>query len=586
MKRIQGTATLLGIVRLIGAAGIVPVGYAAATAPQFIVEEIPPSAEESLRCDYSYYSITYARRMNDKGEAVGLTDCYVATGDSAAPYQRRGNRSFAWKASTGTFSLPPPPTLGEDSYARDINEFGMVVGQSASFEGIVTWQLGWGGDEIIDDATCRTGAMLESGINDAGAVAFSTYRYGIGGACQRSLVLRRLGGEEVAGPDGFRGYALNNDEIAVGVVAGAAAKWSPTRGLVVLSAQDVDKQKTAWNLNQVGDVVGFVTTSATDASACAFGTSDAMLWPASGGSIVLTKLSAYPLAQAYGINDSGSVVGYSMDAAACSKSENWRATLWQVGQAWDLNELIPNSLNVRLTVASSINSTGQILARGIRLDEPAKPCPQFDSDPVTGAQVYNASYMCRTEYAYLLTPGPRFADVPPDFWAYTFIERLAAAGITSGCDGGNYCPTSAVTRAQMAVFLERGMRGSDFRPPAAKGNVFSDVGAQEFAASFIEQLYLDGITAGCGANKYCPAGLISRAEMAVFLLRAKHGAGYRPPSATGLFSDVPLSHWAVHWIEQLAREGITGGCGGGKYCPSAVVTRDQMAVFLVRTFGL
>jgi hypothetical protein len=138
----------------------------------------------------------------------------------------------------------------------------------------------------------------------------------------------------------------------------------------------------------------------------------------------------------------------------------------------------------------------------------------------------------------------------------------------------------------MAVFLERGMRGSDFRPPAAKGNVILDVAATDFAASYIEQLYLDGITAGCGANKYCPAAQISRAEMAVFLLRAKHGAGYRPPAATGMFSDVPLSHWAVHWIEQLAREGITGGCGGGKYCPSAVVTRDQMAVFLVRTFGL
>jgi len=181
---------------------------------------------------------------------------------------------------------------------------------------------------------------------------------------------------------------------------------------------------------------------------------------------------------------------------------------------------------------------------------------------------------------------PRFADVPLDHWAYAFIERLALSGITAGCGGGNFCPSSPVTRAQMAVFLERGMRGSTFVPSPAKGNVFTDVTTGAFAASFIEQLYLDGITAGCGANKYCPAGLVRRAEMAVFLLRAKHGAGYRPPAATGLFSDVPLSHWAVHWIEQLAREGITGGCGGGKYCPSAVVTRDQMAVFLVRTFGL
>jgi len=49
---------------------------------------------------------------------------------------------------------------------------------------------------------------------------------------------------------------------------------------------------------------------------------------------------------------------------------------------------------------------------------------------------------------------------------------------------------------------------------------------------------------------------------------------------------VPLNYWAVHWIEQLAAENITAGCGNGNYCPDATVTRDQMAVFLVRTFGL
>ena len=40
------------------------------------------------------------------------------------------------------------------------------------------------------------------------------------------------------------------------------------------------------------------------------------------------------------------------------------------------------------------------------------------------------------------------------------------------------------------------------------------------------------------------------------------------------------------WIEELATEGITGGCGGGNYCPDAPNTRGQMAVFLVKTFGL
>ncbi len=179
-----------------------------------------------------------------------------------------------------------------------------------------------------------------------------------------------------------------------------------------------------------------------------------------------------------------------------------------------------------------------------------------------------------------------FNDVPTDYWAFEFIEQLAQSGITSGCGGDNYCPEDPVTRAQMAVFLERGIRGSGFSPPAATGNTFLDVSANDFAAAFIEQFFLDGITGGCGGNNYCPNDAVTRAQMAVFLLRAEHGAGFSPPPATGVFTDVPLGSFAVAWIEQLAAEGITSGCGGGNYCPENPVTRAQMAVFLVRTFAL
>ncbi len=191
-----------------------------------------------------------------------------------------------------------------------------------------------------------------------------------------------------------------------------------------------------------------------------------------------------------------------------------------------------------------------------------------------------------TAYLYSLGYGGRFDDVGLGHWAFSFIESLADSGITAGCGGGNYCPEGQVTRAQMAVFLERGINGSSFSPPAATGTVFDDVGAGDFAASFIERLHADGITGGCGGNNFCPNNAVSRAQMAVFLLRAKHGAGYAPPPAAGIFNDVDLSYWAVHWIEQLAAEGITSGCGNGNYCPEDPVTRDQMAVFLVRTFGI
>ncbi len=190
---------------------------------------------------------------------------------------------------------------------------------------------------------------------------------------------------------------------------------------------------------------------------------------------------------------------------------------------------------------------------------------------------------------YSTLPPPTFADVPVSYWAFEWIERLYAAGITGGCGGGNYCPDSSVTRAQMAIFLERVLHGSSYTPPAVgNGTGFGDVPITHWAAAWIKQLAAEGITGGCGGGNYCPEAVVNRAQMAVFLLRAKHGPSYAP-SAVGAstgFGDVPATHWAAAWIKQLVAEGITAGCGNGNYCPEAPVTRAQMAVFLVRTFNL
>jgi hypothetical protein len=173
-------------------------------------------------------------------------------------------------------------------------------------------------------------------------------------------------------------------------------------------------------------------------------------------------------------------------------------------------------------------------------------------------------------------------------WAWPYVKRLYNAGITSGCGNNMFCPEEPVTRAQMAVFLERSMRGSSYTPPAVGGSTgFGDVPTTHWAGAWIKQLAADSITSGCGSGNYCPEAPVTRAQMAVFLLKAKHGSAYTPAagSSTG-FSDVAPTHWAAAWINQLAAEGITGGCGTGTYCPEAVVTRAQMAVFLVRTFNL
>src|SRR5262245_54820039 len=53
-----------------------------------------------------------------------------------------------------------------------------------------------------------------------------------------------------------------------------------------------------------------------------------------------------------------------------------------------------------------------------------------------------------------------------------------------------------------------------------------------------------------------------------------------PPCQGNVFLDVNCSGQFDAWIEQYSRDAITGGCGGGNYCPNNPVTRGQMAVFV------
>jgi uncharacterized repeat protein (TIGR03803 family) len=196
------------------------------------------------------------------------------------------------------------------------------------------------------------------------------------------------------------------------------------------------------------------------------------------------------------------------------------------------------------------------------------------TDPATGA----AGTLPRGWFA-------DFLDVDQSNTFHPYVETIVRHSITVGCGAGDYCPGNAVTRAQMAVFLLKAEHGSGYFPPACAG-IFGDVPCPSPYANWIEELSAEGITAGCGGGNYCPAFSVTRAQMAVFLLKTEHGSSYTPPACTGVFTDVPCPSPFAGWIEQLHAEGITGGCGNGNYCPANAVTRGQMAVFLVKTFNL
>jgi hypothetical protein len=170
---------------------------------------------------------------------------------------------------------------------------------------------------------------------------------------------------------------------------------------------------------------------------------------------------------------------------------------------------------------------------------------------------------------------------------YRFVETLLHVGVTASCTATTCCPDGVTTREQMAVFLLRARGGGSYTPPACTSAPFPDVPCSSPFAAWIRELVNRGITAGCGGGLYCPTNPVTREQMAVFLLKTSEGAGFTPPPCTTpAFADVPCASPFAAWVQELVARGITAGCGGGLYCPTDSVTRGQMAVFLTKTFTL
>lgn len=153
------------------------------------------------------------------------------------------------------------------------------------------------------------------------------------------------------------------------------------------------------------------------------------------------------------------------------------------------------------------------------------------------------------------------------------IEGLFARGTTLGCTFDRYCPTSGVTRGQMATFLAREL-GLTHRDGG-----FRDVSSSHPHAGAIGALAAEGITAGCAPDRFCPEDRINRGQMAAFLSRA---LGLQEAAPTGVGDVADSTHAGA--IGALQRAGITQGCTATRYCPTDGVTRAQMATFLQRSF--
>jgi hypothetical protein len=122
-----------------------------------------------------------------------------------------------------------------------------------------------------------------------------------------------------------------------------------------------------------------------------------------------------------------------------------------------------------------------------------------------------ASFLAR-RFDYPAPPKDYFSDDNDNSHEYN-INRIAAAGVTSGCGGSKYCPDSLVKRDAMATFLARAGK-----LPSSPKDYFSDDDGNPHEAN-INKIAHAGITSGCGSGKYCPEGVVTRGQAMAFLRR-------------------------------------------------------------------
>ena len=117
---------------------------------------------------------------------------------------------------------------------------------------------------------------------------------------------------------------------------------------------------------------------------------------------------------------------------------------------------------------------------------------------------------------------------------------------------------------------------------SSDNSIFSD-NTGPSVSGYVNALAARGVTTGCGNGDFCPDTIVTRDTMAVLLVRALAGDNFSY-STTPYFSDVPGDYWAFQYIQKLKELGITVGCGNNNFCPAGTLSREYMAIFLGRAF--
>lgn len=180
------------------------------------------------------------------------------------------------------------------------------------------------------------------------------------------------------------------------------------------------------------------------------------------------------------------------------------------------------------------------------------------------------------------TPSGGFSDVPQEHAHAPGIDCVAAWGVTRGTGDDTFSPGRVVTRAQMASFLVRLLVAADVELPTDPENPFTDIDGNTHRDPIV-QLAALGVVQGTTATTFSPDGGISRAQMASLMVRAFEFVTERSMGrGDASFDDVEAGSTHAEAIAKIARIGFAKGSTSSTFEPGSSVSRGQMATFLGR----
>lgn len=166
--------------------------------------------------------------------------------------------------------------------------------------------------------------------------------------------------------------------------------------------------------------------------------------------------------------------------------------------------------------------------------------------------------------------GVQFSDVGERDYAAEYILCMKALGLSLGTGDGEFGPDSLLTRAQMATFLVRLWRDVLGRECPGVDHPFEDVSSSSTHAAAIGCLFGIGITRGAGPTTYEPSGRLKASQISRFLVRLWERHGETCPPGESELVRAGACLTALR-VTPDAGEATSGD----------EVTRAQMAVYLI-----